>query len=216
MNGYIRILADRHVSPPVPGRYTHTLRDIVDAVDSSACVASGNDKAWLFLIGHGEDIAFPLAFEVGFLDNALFDEFLDEWTLAIGAYDDLRATNIFCREGRAASRHPFGISLQIAYGSFHLKGFLLVVFDGRIFNTEDVSPHRHNGQHHQYEKQKFLHRFSYLLQKYAFLLEKPMIKCIIKCVKMFLCLFSAFFLDNKSSVNQFFFLPLHGLNYLNQ
>ena len=41
---HIVTVSDRRISPPVPRRHTHLPRQLVDAVDSTATVASGNDK----------------------------------------------------------------------------------------------------------------------------------------------------------------------------
>ena len=54
------VVFDRHVSPVVPRRYAHLLRELVDAIDGATAIASGNDQ---LTVDEGDDEFLVLALE---------------------------------------------------------------------------------------------------------------------------------------------------------
>ena len=75
----------RHVGPPVPGRYTHLARQLVDAVDGTALVAAGNEQHVAFdslkgCVEGGDDVFLAGAFQLFLVQLLGFYQLFDEGT----------------------------------------------------------------------------------------------------------------------------------------
>jgi hypothetical protein len=86
-------LPDWDVCPPVPRAHSDLLADVVDTVDSSSRVTSSNNKglssAVDWVLNELADKRFPFALDLANINDAVVDEFVDEFRVAdCACYDD--------------------------------------------------------------------------------------------------------------------------------
>ena len=74
-----------HVGPPIPGRHAYVLRNVVNAVDGAAFVATGDDQ---IAVHHVDEVRLPMTFDFSHVNLLLFDEAVNEAAFADGTGDD--------------------------------------------------------------------------------------------------------------------------------
>ena len=129
----LRILSDRHVSPPIPRRDTDSLRHLINAINGTTGVAAGNHQTGLRFVGHSNDITLPFVLQVLFLQQSLCNE-LFNGLAAVGTYDDL--TTFVPYVIFPCTCHSLNIKTEIIDGTEHLLRFLLGITDSGITHLE--------------------------------------------------------------------------------
>ena len=116
---------DRHIGPPVPGRYADLLGQVVDAVDRAALVAAGDHQragdTGQRLRHHLDHEGFPLALDDLDVELAFLGESIDDSAFAQGADKDrVRARAVLgLREPWYAAGHALDVGLQVLCSAHH-------------------------------------------------------------------------------------------------
>ena len=79
-----------NICPIVPRRYTHLLRQLINAKYGASLVAARNDQ---LVVDGLDDVFLRLAFQV--FQHTLFHPVVDKAVAANGSYDDSRCRELF-------------------------------------------------------------------------------------------------------------------------